>query len=60
MKIAKIPDYILDDLTERGLSAKNINESTPEQLFCEYCDWHGLVDWGEALITVLEDLRNAN
>ena len=46
MNIKKIPDYILSDLKERGLSDEEISEKTPQSLFCEYCDWNGLIGWG--------------
>ena len=60
MNINKIPDYILSDLKERGLSDEEISEKTPQSLFCEYCDWNGLIGWGPSLITVIDDLREAN
>ena len=59
MIIEKIPDYILTDLHERGLSNTVIANETPEYLFKEYCNWQGLINWGDSLITVLDELRRA-
>ncbi len=56
MKIEKIPENILEDLRER-LSDDKIVESTPDHLFSEYCEWHGLWIWGYRLIDVLDSLR---
>jgi len=60
MNINKIPDYILDDLRSRGLTDRIISKQTPEFLFEEYCNWQGLIGWSDSLITVLDDLREAD
>jgi len=59
MELRKIPNYILEDLRER-MTESQILCSTPEQCFHEYCNWHGLINWGESLVTVLDELRDAN
>ena len=56
MKIEKIPENILEDLRWK-LSDEEIVESTPDHLFSEYCEWHGLWLWGYRLIDVLDSLR---
>jgi len=56
MKIEKIPENILEDLRWQ-LSDEEIVESTPDQLFIEYCEWHGLCLCGYRLIDVLDSLR---
>ena len=60
MNIEKIPNYILTDLKERGLTPERIVESNVDDLFIEYCNWHGLSGWGEGLLTVLDDLNYAD
>ncbi len=57
--VAKIPVFILADWKERDLSHKDIERMTAEELFTEYCNWHGLFGWGDVLINALDQLREA-
>ncbi len=58
MNIEAIPRDVLRDLKKR-LTDDQIEASTPEQLFAEYCTWHGLIGWGSQLVSVLDALRQA-
>lgn len=58
MKLDKIPEHILSDLRER-MSDGEIERSSPEECFHQYCHWHGLIDWGHSLVRVLDQLRNS-
>jgi hypothetical protein len=57
--IEMIPSHVMDDLQERGLSVELIRRSSPEFLFSEYCNWHGLIGWGAKLMAVSDALRDS-
>ena len=59
MKVSKLPFSIVDALHERGHTDESIANMSPEEAFIEYCSWHGLLGWGEALIDTLDSLRAA-
>ena len=59
LKLEAVPARIYDDLRQRGHSADEIEQMTAEQAFAEYCQWHGLADWGDHLVQVLDALRSA-
>ena len=49
MNLKAIPPEVLKVLQERKLSCTEILELTPEQMFIEYCEWNGLINWGQTL-----------
>ena len=57
--ITKLNEDILEALRGRGLSDSSIRQSSPEKIFDEYCDWHGLVYWGPRLRDVLATAKHA-
>ena len=57
MIIENIPSHILSDLRER-LTDEEIEGSSPEYLFNEYCEWNGLRGWGQSLVWTLDSLRS--
>ncbi len=59
MLVENLSDDMRDALQQRGLSDAFIEGSGPEQLFDEYCNWHGLIGWGPRLIRALDELRSA-
>ena len=59
MDLSKIDDDLLAVMKNRGLSVQDVESGTPEGLFIEFCEWHGLQRWGCTLIGVLDELRNA-
>lgn len=67
MKANHIPIYILGDLRERmkieseteEAFMKRLSAMTTEKLFDEYCNWHGLINWGPQLRGALSDLQKA-
>ena len=59
MNIDKIPDYILGDIRARGNTDDEIRRMDAETVFNEYCNWHGLINWGRNLWSVAERLRSA-
>ena len=61
MNINKIPIHVLTVLGDdhRELSREEIERLTPNQIFIEYCEWHGLIGWGSTLITVLDEIRES-
>ena len=59
MEISMIPDYILDDLASRGVTAEKIENSSPEDLFDEWCMWNGFIGYSSTFINVIDSLRSA-
>ncbi len=57
MKLDDIPDDILDDVRSRGLSDEDIVNATPKEIFNEYCNWNGLIHWGNRLWNVVMTLN---
>lgn len=60
LDIAKIREGVINDIKSRDISEAEIAEMTAEQAFIEYCNWHGLYQWGSMLINVLDMLRAAD
>ena len=59
MDINKIPPKILKDIRER-CTEEEIKGCSPEYLFNEYCEWHGLSGWSDDLIQTIDSLRAAD
>ena len=59
MEISLIPEHILDDLYNRGLSDSDIENSTPAKLFDEYLRWNGFSGYAGDFILAIDSLRVA-
>jgi len=57
--IKKLPRDVVHALKQRRHTEFQIEALTPEQIFDEYCQWHGLLGWGETLRGVLDSARKA-
>ena len=55
---ASLAKNYLDDLRGR-IDLADIPAMTPVQLLIEYCNWHGLVGWGEKIADTIVNLRLA-
>ena len=42
-------------LAERGHSDDAILAMGPDEMFDEFCEWHGLIRWGPTLRTIMEN-----
>lgn len=49
MDISKVPANVLAALRKRGHEDDQIASMSPKTAFREYCEWHGLRDWGDEL-----------
>lgn len=49
MDLQHIPKHVLEDVRERGNSDSQIEKMNPKEVFTEYCSWHGIINWGDAL-----------
>ena len=49
LKIDDLNGDTLDALRERGHSDEQIEAMSPSEAFSEYCNWHGLLGWGNEL-----------
>jgi len=59
MEITLIPEHILDDLYNRGLSDSDIENSTPIKLFDEYLGWNGFTGYAVDFVDAIDSLRSA-
>lgn len=57
--ISKLSHPLLDALRERGHSDERIAAMTAERMFDEYCNWHGLIEWGPNLRAALASATKA-
>lgn len=60
MKIEDLPRDIVHACEKRGWDHESIEEATMEELFKEYCDWHGLIGWSFQLWKMVTGLQEAN
>jgi hypothetical protein len=60
LDLSKIPAHILVDVRERGHSDADIAAMTPRELFSEYCEWNGLLRWGDTLFSAVEACQKAS
>ena len=60
MKTEILIDDVMESLKERGHTEDEISKMSPEKAFDEYCNWHGLIGWGEPLRFVMANIQSAN
>jgi hypothetical protein len=58
MDISKTPANVLAALRNRGHDDEAIAAMSPQSAFREYCDWHGLLGWGDELWHTAQNLIN--
>ena len=56
-KINNIPPAVLDALREREHDDEAIETMSPETMFSEYCEWHGLIGYGHSLFSIVTNLN---
>ncbi|CAG9169951.1 hypothetical protein [Cupriavidus pinatubonensis] len=58
MELAKIPKQVLDAVRQREkFTDAEIGIMTPRELFEEYCNWHGIINWGDTLWETMQQLQ---
>ncbi len=58
MKLDDIPDHVLEDIRQRECwTDKQIEGMSPRKVFAEYCEWHGLINWGSELFDLAVELH---
>ena len=55
--VKSLPDTVIHALEGRGYVLNQIAKLTPQEIFNEYCHWHGLIDWGNNLWRLVETLK---
>ena len=60
LDIKVLPDFIISDLRDRGHTEDGIARMTPQEAFSEYCNWHGLINHGDSLWEVVQELKDAD
>lgn len=50
-------DGVVEALKERGLDDTQIESMSADDLFAEYCNWHGLIHWAPTLISALDSIK---
>ena len=56
MKLELVPPDVVEALRERGVSSASVANMTPDEVFHEYCEWHGLIGWSGRLWQAVTDL----
>jgi len=60
-KKEKIPEHIVEACYERGHEDPAIMLMTPKERFIEWCEWNGLIGYGDLLWTlVTESVKNSS
>ena len=59
LDLDKIPAHIKQDVRERGHSDEAMAAMTPREFFSEYCNWNGLIRWGDTLFSAVEACQKA-
>lgn len=44
---------------EKRLEGLQVGNPEKLHIIAKYCNWNGLLGWGESLVTVLDELRQA-
>jgi len=57
MKLSNIPVQVLEACRQRDLSDEDISTLSPKQLFAEFCDEQGFINWGRYLWELIENLE---
>ena len=57
MNFANIPPAVLVTLRERGHSDVIIELMRPREIFHEYCEWEGLINWSDTLYNIVLTLE---
>lgn len=61
MELSKIPPQVLAAVRQRErYTDAEIESLSPQSLFDEYCNWHGLIRWGDTLWQAVEQLKQAS
>lgn len=60
MKLSSIPPEILDAAREREHTDEAISRMTPQELFHEYCEWEGLINYSATLWRLVNKLQEVN
>jgi hypothetical protein len=58
--LEKMPQDLLDALRNRGWSDAKIKRMSGRTAFTEYCEWHGLINWGGTLFSHAQTCYNAD
>ncbi len=59
MDIDKLPHRVLDALRRLGYADEDIERMSPKRAFSEFCSWEGLINWGDTLWGIVEELKKA-
>jgi hypothetical protein len=57
LNTSALPTKVIDDLKSRGHSLEIINQMTPKKAFDEYCNWNGLIGWGDHLWNMMHKIK---
>lgn len=57
MEKSNLYPFVLAALRNREHSDEDIANMSANEIFREYCEWHGLINWANTLISVLDNAR---
>lgn len=59
MIVSNIHAEVLERLRKRGWDDAQIADMAPEKAFSEFCEWNGLLGYGDKLVRALDSLRDS-
>jgi hypothetical protein len=60
MRYCDMPMAIQNAINNRDVSAGDAECMTKRELFHEYCEWHGLINWSDTLWRVMQELQKSD
>ena len=59
INLTQLDEDVLEALRNRGHSSEQIEQMNWDEVFDEYCEWRGLLRWGNTLRRVMTNAKNA-
>ena len=57
-KFDSFSSHLQEALNERGVSPERVETMRPIEVFTEFCEWHGLINWGGTLYQLVENIKS--
>lgn len=52
-------DFSSQNAEGQALTISRLEKMTDEEMFVQYCEWHGLVNWGKSLLETIQSIRDS-
>ena len=58
--VSKIPEHVLEELRESGLTDAALEKMEPREVFKRFCEWNGILGYSHSLYSTVIALEAAN